>query len=123
MKALIEIELKKSCFECDLYIKVPHPLNGIEFKCGLIKDFTYQPGLDKTRHTLCPIKIKPDCNDATMTRDGECIGYQFHYGMENELALACLECKKNKCFARAENSRPDNKRVIYKLEVLNEPNT
>ena len=109
MKAMLEIELPKSCAGCPLC----QGQNGFMVCVGTDKSWitgmykvlpAFSEGFDKwkQRAAFCPLEIAPSCADADKFTDGTCIDYQKSE-TDDEPADMCMECKQSQFYEEATN--------------------
>jgi len=93
MKAVLEINMPKSCYECPLG-------RGIfERSCRVLNRYI-SGGYRASRSPMCPLKVLPSCAQAPRLENGKCAGYQKGE-MDDEPSEMCMKCPENQFYEDA----------------------
>jgi hypothetical protein len=87
MRAVFEMEMPESCSVCRLIqtignthnclLSVLLPADPHLTTVPVLRDIWINASeFTKSRAPNCPLKPSPECNEAALTKDGKCVGFQ-----------------------------------------------
>ena len=93
MKAILEIEMPKSCCECKVSFYI---WTKDEYRRCIPTGQDVSEYIEY-RAPFCPLKIAPCCANANKLEDGKCEGY-CKSEIDDEPASMCMYCKQNEFY-------------------------